>query len=275
MSSAARVALSLLIALPFFQACETTSPASTPASSAAVGNAFWPRDELNPDGTSSIRPYCKTKAVRELSLDSSAGKLSGRELLEQVVGSHRIMLLGHRSDFPRIARVQPESDGVLARLEILASGLSFRHVHRESVKCEPGLPCHAGLPDICWDHFEADVQVSLRSDDGALQERWNAEVHFPDLEDERRLASPVGDKIWLVHDVLPSELQGSMSFPSYEVPGQSLLTAHQLRLNLFFDAQRNPVGGLMSVMRLKNPGDNSPGQSWYQNEELYTFRLQP
>jgi hypothetical protein len=137
----------------------------------------------NASGTSSEAPGMDT-CVREpttfadLDAITPAG-ISGRAVLDRAVGTHRVLLT---TDGPRSAiTVAPESAQSLGTIEIAYTNQGTRHVVSKYVPCASSICLDIGV--ACIDTIEVDVEVAIRSDDGALNEKWPAKLVAIDVND--------------------------------------------------------------------------------------------
>lgn len=269
MASEARIFVSLLLALPMLGACGDSVP--TPVQPGTGGTSMGTGGT---DSSVQTRPYCAKEKKDIAGLATATGKTTGQALVDQVAAAHRITLQGHGPAFPRMAQVQPDSSGVTADLVITPVGTGYRHVKQTEIKCEAGMDCNPGMPLRCWNTFELDVQVTLRSTDGAFNEVWDAVVEFEDREDTRRPAEFLPENPKLVHSFLSNTLKGTLIFPSYKVSGKSSLVEHKIQLDMEFKGRTLVRGNLGNVLTMVDP-QSSPGSHWFAVEQLYAFVVQP
>ena len=187
---ASRTGACLLAGILFALGCdESENDASSTTSSTTASSTTKSEDTTNTsdeDGeiSSGIEVAGMDTCVAEITsfsdLDAvTPAGVSGRDVLARALGIHPVIL---KVDSPRaFLTVLPDSAQGNGEIEITYADQGVRHLHQEVVECTASSCNDLGV--ICLDGVEVDVDVQVRSADGALQERWPATLFALDIND--------------------------------------------------------------------------------------------
>jgi len=161
---------------------------------------------------SSSYPTCDETPTTLASIDDVAPTgLTARELLDLAIGTHTYELRWHPSRAQQPARIDtvPMVESSPLTLTVAHHGGGIRHIDNQVV--EPKRGNTVDLAVTCDPRLEVDVEVSLRTEDGALDEHWMLPL-------SRTVGLNGESATTLHHKIDPRELQGSLQLTAFDPP---------------------------------------------------------
>jgi hypothetical protein len=145
--------------------------------------------------------------------EKSPEGVSAADLLAVAEGEHQPRLCWHPWAWadPASATTSPTLDKSALRLAVSYQGGEARYVESKRVE-----PKHGPVNDIavdCYPRLEVDVEATLRTEEGALDETWT----LP-LSQELMPEYDEGEPVSLDRNLDPEDIQGSLELVAFDPP---------------------------------------------------------
>lgn len=200
-----------------------------------------------------------TERVRELGAltATSPGGVRGAELLARAGQVHSVALREELSSSRNDVKTSVLGNNSLGTLEVLPSGASYQIVLSSLEDCQGGTCSQQQEGSLCLDRLELPVQVQLKSEDGAFQERWYgmlsaAAPSDPELVGEAAFRQVRQQNAQLRIELDPEAFVGAFRVHEVSAPYGYRVVEHSMSLHLRFDAGVLEEGKIVSDLLVES-----------------------